>query len=309
MTEKTHQKLSSWIFWRPLKFAFVSFAFMVGVALLYGMTAAYVFHATVAPRMPLVILLTLAFTVAAIMMLRRLPNENLDRRSFVALNNAQTFVVSGLFIISTLVIVANAQQIMLLMMWMEANSNNTFLLVMIAMGLFYLYLAGLFMANVYAKFRRCRAMGIPAGKALCTLPFGFPLLWIPGYVLPEKATRNPALPLRAKWYARLTDWIMSGPVKTAVVLIALILFSGFFFGFNSILLTLSLAVIFAIWGRIVGMEKFRREIGGRYTSFAIIANVVVLVSVISIAVLTTSSRITSVQIQDSAIITQDTNAQ
>lgn len=308
MTKQIKQKMSSWIFWEPLKFAFISFAMMTAVALLYGMVSSLILNGAIAPRFPLVVLLTITFACAAILMVRRLPRENLDRRSFVAVHNAQTFLVSLLFTVSTFLIVSNSQRIMLRMMWMEVNSNISFLIIMIAAGLFYLYLAGVFIANIYAKFRRCRELGISGGRVLCTLPFGFPLLWIPGYLLPDKASRNPALPLKAKWYARLTDAIMATPILTAFVFVALVLFSGFFFGFNSILLTFALAIIFAVWARVSGTEKFRKNIGGAYTSFAIAANIVVLVSVILVSTMTSSQKITTVQTQNIGVVVDTKNA-
>ncbi len=308
MTKQIKQKMSSWIFWEPLKFAFIALAMMMAVAVLYGMVSSFIFNGANTPRLPLMILLTITFAGAAVSMLRRLPRENLDRRSFIALNNAQTFLVSLMFIVSTLLIVSNAQRIMLRMMWIEANSNLSFLMILIAAGLFYLYLAGTFIANIYAKFRRCRAMGISAGRTLCTLPFGFPLLWIPGYLLSDKAPRNPALPLKAKWYERLTDAIMKTPIMTTFVFVALVMFSGFFFGFNSILLTFAWAIVFAVWARVLGAEKFRKNIGGAYTSFAILANIVVLVSVILISTMTSSQKITTAQTQNIGIVVGDKNA-
>lgn len=307
MTKQIKQKMSSWIFWEPLKFAFIALAMMMVVTVLYGMLSSFIFNGANAPQFPLVILWTITFVCAAILMLRNLPRENLDRRSFIALNNAQTFLVSLMFIVSTFLIVSNAQRIMLRMMWLEANSNLSFLIIMIAAGLFYMYLSGAFIANIYAKFRRCRAMGIPAGRTLCTLPFGFPLLWIPGYLLSDKSTRNPVLPLKAKWYGRLTDYIMSAPILTAFVFVALVLFSGFFFGFDSILLTFAWMIIFAVWARISGTEKFRKNIGGAYTSFAIAANIAVLVSVILISTMTSSQKITTAQTQNIGIVVGDKN--
>lgn len=294
MAEKKQPGIMSWLVWGPLKFAILSFALMLIAALGYGMVNSLIFDGG-ASRVALHVLLGLAFAAAVVLAIYKMPRGNLDRRSFVAVCNAQIFTVSAVFIISTLLIVANAQKIMLRMLWLESHSPTMFIITMIIAALFYLFMCGLFIANVYAKYRRCRAMGISAWKTMCTLPFGYALLWIPGYLLADgKTKKDGTITIRTKWYARLTDWIISKPIITIIVFAALVAFSGFFFGFNAILLTMFLGVVFAIWTRIQGMEKFRKNIGGKYATFAIAANVVLLIAFITLVALKAAPQIANV---------------
>lgn len=294
MAEKKQPGISSWLIWGPLKFAMISFALMLIAALGYGMANSLIFDGN-ASRITLHVLLGVAFAAAVVLAIYKMPRSNLDRRSFVAVCNAQTFTVSATFIISTLLIVANAQKIMLHMLRLESHSPTMFVIVMIIAALFYLFLCGLFIANIYAKYRRCRAMGISAWKTICTLPFGYALLWIPGYLIAdEKAKKDATVAIRAKWYAKLTDWIISKPVITVIVFVALGVFSGFFFGFNAILLTMFLGIVFAIWSNIQGTKKFRKNIGGKYTTFAIAANIVLLIAFITLVALKTAPQIADV---------------
>lgn len=284
MPEKKQNKMSIWLLSRPAIFAVVAFL---------TMTLAVIVSGAILPGVannPLTfILITAAFAASAFVMVRMLPGDNLDRRSFVALNNAQMAVTSATFISSTLLIVANARSLMMRLLWMESHSGPTFMIIMIAMALFYLYLCGIYIGNLYAKYRRIRAMGVPMWKTLATAPFGFCMLWIPGYLMDEKSPRSPALTLRSKWYSRLTDWVVATPARAAGTLVALILFSGFFFGFSAILLTLTMAIIFATWAAFAGAEKMRKNIGGKYATTAIIINILVIIGIIAYAVVATNA--------------------
>lgn len=275
MANKQSSKLISWLMTGPIKFALLSFVFMLLISMLYSV----IFGAASQPT--LFILMAISAIMGAYFMLRGITHENLDRRSFVALNNAQMLIISVAFITSTLLIVANAEQIILHLWWLESHANASFIWTMILMVLFYLYLFGLFIMNVYAKYRRARAMNISPWKIICSMPFGFSMLWIAGYVIPE--TKKPAkfaLQIKSHWYAYITDWIMTNPINTILTLVLLIVLSGFFFGFNTILLTFALAIIFAIWVKVKTPSVFAKEIGGKYSTFAIIINIIVLVSLI-----------------------------
>lgn len=260
MANQKSQSLLSWILWHPLKFAIISFVLFVLVGMLSGILAQNVFNG-IMPNTLMTILLIIMFILAAYITLRKMSRENLDQHSFVALNNAQIIIVSLAFMLSTMLIVANANKIMLQLMMIEAHSSLYFVILMSVAAIFYLYLCGLFLSNVYAKYRRCRAMGLKPWQIICTMPMGFALLWIPGYLISDTERTHHSVNIGAKWYTRLTDWILSGPVRTAASFIIIVLFSCMFFGYNAILLTLGLAVIAGLWIRIVGISSFRNNIG------------------------------------------------
>ena len=284
MAEVKKQKLISWLITRPALFAITSALFMFIVAFGYSTITGTLLGMQNPPQTPVIILMILAFLTAAAMLIHGLPPQNLDRRSFVAINNAQTLIASIAFITSTLVIIANAQNIMLRMLWMETHSTTSFVALMISVSLFYLYLSGLYISGLYAKYRRIRAMGVPMWRIICTAPFGFAMLWIPGYMLPTASVKNPALELQTKWYARLTDWVIARPTNTAASFVVLMLLSSFFFGFNVIMLTLGIAIAFAIWVMTTGVQKFRENIAGAYTWTAIVLNIISWIAVIFIAI-------------------------
>lgn len=299
---ETKQQLSVWLLWSPLKFAFTAFGSMLVLFLIYSFIMPLVLkgeslHASLEL---LVAIWLFALVIAAILMIRNLPRENLDRYSFIALNNAQMFLLSGLFITFSLIIAPYAQTIMAKAFLFDIR----FMMIAIFVMLLYLYLFGLFFSNLYAKFRRVRAMGISSGKAICSLPFAFALLWIPGYIVPEQKVETPVLQLNEKWYRNLTNQIASYPLTTAVILICLIAFSGFFFGFNLTLLTLILSVVFAVWAKIQGNEKFRKNISKNYANFAVTLNVILIILAIGLAIFGPASRIIDTQIGNINTLTQ-----
>lgn len=294
MAEKKSITLLDWLLWKPIKFSVITFLMMIGVGFIYAVIPSLIFNGGTESKSLLTILLAVAFAVSAYLMLRKMPSDNLDRKSFVAINNAQIFFTSAAFIISTLIIVANANTIMLKLLLMPTHSSASFIAIIVVAALFYLYLCGLFIANLYLKFRRCRTLGISPWKILCSMPLGFGLLWIPGYILPDVKKGKQTLQLKTKWYNKFTDWVLSNTVNTIIVFIALVTFSGFFFGFNSILLTLFLAVIFAIWLNIYGKDGFGKILPHKYASFAIILNIILIICLIGLIVYLSASEITNI---------------
>ena len=264
----------SWILWHPLKFAVLSLVLMT----IAGMVSFWIPVSEQTIPTLSSILLVFAFFVALGIMFWRMPRENIDRRSFVAVTNAQILVASVLFFVSILLIQKYEDWLVLKMMWLNIHSNALFTSVMALVGLFFLYICGIFFANLYAKYRRCRAMGVPAWKIICSMPMGFALLWTPGYLLPDNHNPDYVIPIRAKWYTRFTNWIIQNPITTVLSFIIMTVFSESFFGYKATILTLILATVFMIWFRIVGDKSFRRGFSTKYATTAVIVNIILLVA-------------------------------
>lgn len=305
MFKPASQKLTSWLITRPALFAITSFAFMLIVAVICSLTIGQLLPENIASPIAGVAV-TMGFLAAIVMLVRGLPAQNLDRRSFVAINNLQTFVISLSFMATTLLIVTNYQQIMLRLLWLEANSAASFIAIMLAAGLFSMYLTGLFIANLYAKYRRVRAMGVPMWHIIYTIPFGFTMLWIPGYMLPGAPQKNPALPVHSGWYAKLTDWIIARPINTAMAFVVLILMSAFLFGFHATILTFTIAIAFAIWVMITGVKKFKDNIAHGYTWAATALNIISWIVVICITIYSAQHPAPMNITIDDTIISQET---
>ncbi len=277
MSENKSQCLMSWILWRPLKFALTLLGLGIAVMIPYEIVLNTI---GVAVAMWTLGILSIAAIVFAIYSLFHcLPHNNLDRYSFVALENAQAYVLALAVFVAMLAIM-QAQSFLFSLAMMGTAGNVIF--VLLAAGLFiaYAYLVGLSLANMYAKFRRGRAMSIPTWKIICSIPFGFNLIWIPGYILPdEKAPKTPVIPIHAPWYTNLTNWIVSRPSRTISSFAILTLFTGFMFGVQTIFWTCAAVLLFAIWVSVVGTKRFCKNIGGAYATVAVVLNIIMILTI------------------------------
>ncbi len=287
-------KLSTWLARRPMQFAVISFLLMAVITFTYSGIAWLITH-QIPSRVTISTLTLASFTIGAWWLIRKLPNDKMDRPSFIALANAQIFILSIVFMIITIVMGLYGQTIMLKLMWTQATSPVAFYTTATITVLVALYLFGIMLSNAYAKFCRAREMGIPKWRIICSIPFGFSLMWIPGYLLPDQTPRTPAISIGKKWYTNFTDRVMTYPSATALMFVITTLVSAFFFGFNLIMLTLFWGLVFALWGRIRGIEKFRNDIRGKYSIFATIINIIAVCTLVTILALSwnkTSANIT-----------------
>ncbi len=271
MGYKKSLSLMSWLLSAPIKFSIISFLLII---LFIGVTS-------IISEAPSNMIITLSVFVAlicsAVITLYKLPRENMDQQGFIALNNAQILIGTTAFLIAVLVINANQNLIFSQLMWMNIKFSVLFTIIAILVSLFFLYLCGTFVINLYAKYRRCREMGISPWKIICSMPFGFSLLWVPGYILQDQNKNNPAVSLHTNWYLKFTKWVKSSPSYTTLMFVIITIYSGLFYGFNAAILTLICTLIFAVWFRISGLSDFRQHLGRKYAYFAIILNVVIFI--------------------------------
>lgn len=277
MSENKSQCLMSWILWRPLKFALTLLGLGIAVMIPYEIVSATIGGATALATLGILSIAAIVF--ATYLLFHRLPHDNLDRYSFVALENAQAYVLALAVFVAMLAIM-QAQSFLISLAMMGTAGNVIFVLLAAVMFVAYAYLVGLSLANVYAKFRRGRAMNIPTWKIICSIPFGFNLIWIPGYILPdEKAPKTPVIPIHAPWYKNLTNWIVSRPSRTILAFAILTLFTGFMFGIQTIFWTCAAILLFAIWVSVVGAKRFCKNIGGAYATVAVVLNIIMILAV------------------------------
>lgn len=272
MSYKKSLSLCSWLLLTPLKFALTAFLIIFLFMFIANLINPEISNST------MVLLVFSAIIVAAFLNLRKLPRENMDQNSFVALNNAQILIGATLFITATIIIAATEKTIMAKIMWMNTNFNMVILLTIVFAALFILYLCGIFITNIYAKYMRCKEIGISSWKIVCSMPFGFSLLWLPGYLLQDKNKTNPAVISHTRWYSKVTKKITSNTTYTTIAFIIITAYSSFFYGFNISILTLASALIFAVWFRIAGLSNFRQHQNNKYAYVAIIINVITIIS-------------------------------
>lgn len=310
MPNKTNAKLSTWLFWSPLKFAFISLGIILTAAFIFSIIASKLYANAPIQQTPLLAILALGTLGAAAIQIRKLPPIKMDRQSFIALHNGQTLILSLAFMIASYLIFINYQQIMFSLLMMETQSSLYFLAILIIAALFYLYLIGLAITNIYAKFCRIREFNIPIWKIVLSIPFGFSGLWVTGYLLNTNTPKQPAIQTHSKWYTAWTQWTLSRPATTIATFIAITTLSGFFFGFNAVLLTFSLALIFGIWALQIGTTKFTKTIPTKYATTMVMINIALLVIIFGFrALVPPTTQNVQINITDTEIITNNTGEQ
>ncbi len=273
MQKKQHSKLSTWTLWSPLKFATISLGLMLISAFIFILISNATYGPNFIPRTPLLII-TLCILVGTIaMQIYQLPRTTMDRQSFILTHNIQTLILSILFLGSSYLIVRYAQQIIFNLLIMETQTSSIFIITLLVSALFYLYLTGLLIANIYAKFRRIRAINIPTWKIIFSMPFGFSALWTPGYILDYADTKSTTIQPKSKTLTSVNNWISTTTTNTIAAFIFITLASGFVFGLNSVLLTFALTLIFGIWALQIGTKKFIKNMSGKYATYAVIFNI------------------------------------
>lgn len=290
MARKKSQSLLTWLLWHPLKFALIAFGLIV-------LTSAVLNAMGVSTDGPIAFGVIIAVVIAAAITFWYMPRGNMDRRGFIALNNAQTLIATTIFWASAIIIATYQAQITNKLLWMATMQSGMFFTIFVLVGVFYMYLFGVSLTNLYTKYQRCREMGISPWKIILSMPFGFGLLWTPGYLLDDGNKNNSSVTISARWYERLTNWIMSNPIYTTLAFALIVIYSGFFAGFNAALLTLASAVVFAIWLRIAGLSGFRGAQNRTYAYVAIVINIAIIIGFILLA---TNNTMMTINITDIA---------
>ena len=290
MARKKSQSLLTWLLWHPLKFALIAFGLIVLISAVLNAMG-------VSTDGPIAFGVIIAVVIAAAITFWYMPRGNMDRRGFIALNNAQTLIATTIFWASAIIIATYQAQITNKLLWMATMQSGMFFTIFVLVGVFYMYLFGVSLTNLYTKYQRCREMGISPWKIILSMPFGFGLLWTPGYLLYDGNKNNSSVTISARWYERLTNWIMSNPIYTTLAFALIVIYSGFFAGFNAALLTLASAVVFAIWLRIAGLSGFRGAQNRTYAYVAIVVNIAIIIGFILLA---TNNTMMTINITDIA---------
>lgn len=290
MARKKSQSLLTWLLWHPLKFALIAFGLIVLISAVLNAMG-------VSTDGPIAFGVIIAVVIAAAITFWYMPRDNMDRRGFIALTNAQTLIATTIFWASAIIIATYQAQITNKLLWMATMQSGMFFTIFVLVGVFYMYLFGVSLTNLYTKYQRCREMGISPWKIILSMPFGFGLLWTPGYLLDDGNKNNSSVTISARWYERLTNWIMSNPIYTTLAFALIVIYSGFFAGFNAALLTLASAVVFAIWLRIAGLSGFREAQNRTYAYVAIVVNIAIIIGFILLA---TNNTMMTINITDIA---------
>ena len=295
--------LFTWLFNAPFKFAILLFSITTLMILGYSLVLKLFLPVQSAiPQIPLFILLSIAFGISVYLTIRKLPKIKMDKPSFIAIHNAQIILLFLMFSISTYLLISHQQELFFKLMMIDGAHSGSLLFILILIALYFSFLFGTAVINFYVKIRRIQQFNIPNWKIICSFPFGFGMLWTPGYLLDTKPEKKPSQPIKSKWYSKLINWTLSSNINTISMFVFITIVSSFFIGLAPTLLTFTLALIFGIWSMQIGSKKFEKVMHKRYATTAVIINIIMII-VFSVVYATAPKQSVEISISDTQSIT------
>ena len=170
-------QLRTWLFDRPIVFAVLTFLINAVVGIVYAIFA-NIFSITA--TWPLALLLVASFCWTTYYLIKKLPHDSMYRDNFIAITNGCCLISILISSITMLLISKNTTMIQykFLLLYMQYPELVWFLGALFI--LIYLYLLGVTISGIYAKYKRAVEIGISKWKVILSMPFAFLLIWTPG---------------------------------------------------------------------------------------------------------------------------------
>ncbi len=295
--------ISTWLFRAPFKFALLSFIIttllVLGYSLLLGL---FLSPTSPMPQTPLYLLITLGFIGCIYLTVRKLPNIKMDKPSFIAIHNAQIILLFLLFSVSSYLLISHQQELFFRLMMIDTTHYGSVIFIILLLSLFILFLFGTSIINLYIKIRRIQQFNVPTWKIICSFPFGFGMLWAPGYLLDTKAVKKPSQPIKSTMYSKIINWTLSNQINTISMFVFITILSGFFAGIIPVLMTFTLAMIFGLWSMKTGSKNFEKQMHNKYSTCAVAINILMII-IISIVYAHTPKQNIEISISETQIVT------
>lgn len=276
--ESTNNKLSEWTFKKPAVFALLTFCISSAFVLVYSFISAILDTTAMWPLTTLLVA-TLLWTIYRL--IKKLPHTNMYRKDFIAITNACSLITIIIPIITLIIIGRDVNALHDNMIWLLTFHTTLFWIVGIGSILLYLYLFGISIANIYAKYKRGIEMGISKWKIICSMPFGFLFMWMPGYLIDDKKSKSDLI-INSKIYNKFNNWVLSGFTNTLFIFLGLLLFRNVYAGTVSLLLTIAILLIYALWKKKYG-QNMLKNINNGYSLFAVYFNLAMIIIVLTLS--------------------------
>jgi len=278
--QTTSSMLRTWVFDMPAKFALISFGLMFCLSLVYAAIASLF---NIPDTRALLIILFASFIWSIYYFIKKLPNTNMTRNGFIAITNACSLIaicIPTIVLLLAGVNVATAKQ-KFMIIYVTHPGFIWFMLLCIA--LLYLYVFGVIISNIYAKYKRAREIGISKWKIICSFPFAFLLMWAPGYLINDKQNGSNVI-IKSRWYSKLNRWVVANLQNTLIAFLVIVVLNNMFSGSSSLLLTAFLLVIYALWS-IKHKKDFLKNINRGYALSAVSINMITIFMLIITALI------------------------
>ena len=263
--------IRTWIFDKPAMFAVLSFGIMFIVSLLYSAVASLL---NISNSYPLGILLFLSLVWSIYYLIKKLPHEKMYRGDFIAITNACSLLAVGIPTLTILLVGNNINALKQKLFFMYMTNSNMLWIVFLCTALLYLYVFGIILSGIYAKYKRATEIGISKWKVICSFPFAFLLMWTPGYLINDKQNGS-NLTIKTRWYSKFNKWIIANSQNTLLAFLIIVFLTNMFSGLESLLLTTFLLVIYVLW-HVKHKKDFLKNINNGYALSAVSINLTII---------------------------------
>ena len=273
-TEKT--QLKSWLLTKPI--TFMLWFLILGLILSFGYSviqSVFGFESMI----PLYVLLALTFILPACYMIQKLPHDKMNQSDFVAITNGAGIISIIASLVAILTVGGYGENIQRDMMILYVSHPTMFYILLSFIMLTSLYLIGLAISGIYAKYKRATTLGISPWHVILSMPFTFLLMWTPGYLIKDKEIKS-GLEIKSHWYSKLNKWVLSNFGNTLFVFLLLIFFKSLIAGTATLVLAIISLIIYALWYT-KHKSDFIKNINQGYALTAVCINLAILLAVIT----------------------------
>lgn len=273
--QKEKTKLKSWLLIKPLMFTL--WCLILGTILGF----AYSFIQSIfnfESMIPLYILCALTFILPACYIIQKLPHEKMGQNDFVAITNGAGFISIIASFIAILTIGfygGNLQRDMLMMYILHPTMFYGILLFVFVTSL---YLIGVALSGIYAKYKRATTLGISPWRVILSMPFTFLLMWTPGYLIQDKEIKS-ELEIKSSWFKKLNKWVLANFNNTLFMFLLLLFFKCVIAGTATLVLSALLLILYVLW-YVKHKSDFIKNINKGYALTAVGINLAILFAVI-----------------------------
>ena len=277
--KKTNNSLKSWLFNKPILFVLLSCICTIIFSLIASVIDSVFTISDTTYQTMVTIFALAAFIYPIYYMIKKLPDEKMYRNDFIAIVNGANIIslVASFIVILTLGLYTGSD-IKRDLMFMYVLQPTLFTILALIAGLSTVYLIGVAISGIYAKYKRCRQMGIDKSKIILSMPFAFLMLWTPGYLIDDKNKKS-VLEIKSKWYSKFNKWVVSNFSNTLFVFLFLLFCKNIISGLPTILLAFALLVLYTLW-YVKHKKDFVKNINNGYALTAIGINIAIIMAVL-----------------------------
>ena len=275
---KTTSQLKQWLFTKPIIFSLILFGSVTVLGLLFSIAQTFLQFDMMESQLAIYVIFILSIAFAAYFVIKKLPHDKMPQKDFIAITNGTSIIslASSLVVISIYEIFAGTlRQKMMMMYSLHPVMLNIILGLLIA---FALYILGVAVSGVYAKYKRVTTMGVSPWKAILSMPFAFLMLWTPGYLIEDKDKKSNLL-IKSKWYNSFNNWVISNFSNVLFVFLFLLFAKSVIAGLPTMILTIALLIIYTLW-YVKHKSEFVKTINNGYALTSVGINIAVILAVI-----------------------------